>query len=126
MESGPDGSCQGVGGYSDISAGKAVVVYNQSDRIIGSGQLSQGKVGASKTFTTEIPERSIGSGAYTHTTSTIRDVTRVDTDCIFTFSVPTTSAATFYRIEVANRGKQVYPAKDLVALKNRVALEIGN
>jgi hypothetical protein len=40
---GDENSCQGDGGYSDIKDGTPVVVYNQNNRIIGSGKLSQSK-----------------------------------------------------------------------------------
>jgi hypothetical protein len=122
MVSAADGTCEGEGGYADLKAGKAVIVYNQGDSIIGTGELSPGKVGSSRTFTEVMPAFRTG----TFTSSEIRDVTREDTDCVFTFKVAATAPATFYRVEVANRGKQVYSAKDLAAMKNTVSLEIGN
>jgi hypothetical protein len=126
MISAPDGSCQGEGGYADIKAGKSVVVYNQNDRIIGNGELSPGKAGSTNTSTKVIPAFSTSSSHYSYSSPEIRDVTREDVDCIFTFDVATTAPATFYRVEVMGRGKLVYSAKDLAAMKNTVSLEIGN
>jgi hypothetical protein len=124
MMSTPDGGCQGEGGFSDVKAGKSVVVYNQGDEIIGTGELSVGRVGSTRTFTNTMPAYDSG-GDYPFRTTEIRDVTREDKDCIFTFKVATISPAKFYRIEVANRGKQTYSAKDMAARDHSVSLVLG-
>lgn len=126
MISAADGSCEGIGGYSDIKPGKPVIVYNQSDTIIGNGELSAGRVGTSQTRTSVIPASDDSAGDLTIRSSEARLALKTDKDCTFSFRITTNAPATFYRIEVANRGKLTYSAKDLAAINHSVSLEIGN
>lgn len=63
---GQDGSCFGEGGYSDIGAGTAVNVYDQSGAIVAVGQLAngQGSYGTGCTFTFAVPDVPTGSKFY--------------------------------------------------------------
>jgi hypothetical protein len=80
--SGQDGSCFGMGGYSDIGAGTAVNVYDQSGAIVAVGQLAtgHGSYGSGCTFTFSVPDVPGGSK--------------------------------FYQVEVSHRGKMNLAAQD--------------
>lgn len=82
---GQDGSCFGEGGYSDIGAGTAVNVYDQSGAIVAVGQLAtgHGSYGSGCTFTFSVPDVSSGSK--------------------------------FYQVEVSHRGKMNLSAQDAKA-----------
>ena len=63
---GQDGSCSGEGGYSDIGAGTAVNVYDQSGAVVAIGRLSAGNGSYSSgcTFSFAVPDVPSGSKFY--------------------------------------------------------------
>lgn len=63
---GSDGSCMGDGGYSDISAGTAVNVYDSSGAVVAVGELSRGRGSYSSgcTFSFSVPDVPTGERFY--------------------------------------------------------------
>jgi hypothetical protein len=78
----PGNTCEGTGGYSDITTGAAVTVYDASGTVVGVGALEQGKrVGA-----------------------------QVIQQCRFTFIIPGLPVGKFYKVEVSHRGQATVTA----------------
>jgi hypothetical protein len=92
-------SCSGSGGYSDMSAGTAVVVKDGAGKVIGTSQLDAGSVPTAEQY------------------STVK--------CDFTFQVAGLSKAAFYSVEVSHRGAQTFSAADLEAQGWAVSLTLG-
>ena len=91
-------NCRGEGGYDDIQEGTQVTVRDETDAIIGTGRLSQGKLTASGFFG----------------------------KCRFEFTIRDVPEAGFYTIEVSRRGGLTYSAEELDGLSWMVAFTLGN
>lgn len=93
---GATGSCEGTGGYSDITPGAAVTVYDASGAVVGSGSLGNGS--------------SMGSGGFGA--------------CEFGLSVQgVPEGSKFYQVEISHRGKLTVSAADAKA--GRFASSLG-
>lgn len=90
-------SCAGEGGYGDIGPGVQVVVRDQSGETIGAGDLSAGTLGRDPTVWT----------------------------CQFTFTIPDVPAATFYEVEVGDRGALTYSAAEMEEQDWQVGFTLG-
>lgn len=90
--------CEGTGGYTDIQAGLDVVVRDQGGDIIGTGALEYEPPAENQSL-------------------------RV---CVFTFTVEDVPAASFYEIEVGDRGSLSYSAAELDVLDWSVAFTLGD
>lgn len=94
------GGCVGSGGYSDITEGAPVTVYDSTGTVIATGQLGGGD-----------------DRGWTPTADTERS-----NQCWFTFTVSVPNAD-FYQVEVSHRGKQTY--KRSQAQSGSIALTLG-
>jgi hypothetical protein len=93
---GSAGSCEGKGGYSDITPGAAVTVYDAAGAVIGKGYLGNGSSASAS-----------GYGA-----------------CEFQFSVQSVpEGSKFYQVEISHRGKLTVSAEDAKA--GRFASSLG-
>jgi hypothetical protein len=86
--------CQGSGAFASFDEGAEVIVRNESDEIIGTGELGAGHQGFS------------------------------DRRCEFSFTIDGLPDANFYRLEVAGRDGPTYSEGDLAALDYQVDLEL--
>ena len=84
-----DGTCVMLGGYSDISSGASVTVYDALGAIVGSSNLSTGR-------TTRLDHQDLGGYVAI---------------CAFDFSL-TVSPSDFFQVEVSHRGKVTVARED--------------
>ena len=91
------GHCSGTGGYSDLTAGGAVTVKNESGTVIATGSLDQG----------------------------VSDATYPTVVCHFAFTISNVPDAKFYSIEVTHRGALTYSQDQLNSNDWKVDATIG-
>ncbi len=77
-------TCTGTEGYDDMSGGLGVVVYDDTQRIVGNSSLLRGRP----------------SGITTYTTSFSYE------NCTFAFEVGPLPEVPFYQLEIGTRGRQ--------------------
>lgn len=92
-----DTSCVGTGGYNDIGPGLSVTVRDESDDIVGVGELAY-----------QPPEGPVPPRR-----------------CDYIFTVDELPAAPFYQVEVGERGSLDFSADDLGAQGWHVELTLG-
>jgi hypothetical protein len=92
------GHCSGTGGYSDLTAGGAVTVKNESGTVIATGSLDQG----------------------------VSDATYPTVVCHFSFTISNLPDAKFYSIEVTHRGTLTYSRDQLKSDGWKVEASIGD
>jgi hypothetical protein len=105
-------SCQGDGGYLDISPGTQVTLKDASGTIIGTSRLLSGK---------GLPEGLNGD------LDLVAGVWTADSfHCEFPFEVTDIPPSDFYSIEISHRGQINYSAKDLDAAGWLLELTLGD
>jgi hypothetical protein len=92
-----NGQCLGAQGYGDINPGAQVRIRDQSDEVIGVSEL-KGPTGS---------------------------IDDTNTHCTFEFTAAGLPDATFYSIEIGNRGSASFSAAELEANDWSVALQLG-
>ena len=91
-------NCSGTGGYSDLTAGGAVTVKNESGTVIATGSLDDG----------------------------VSDATYPTVVCHFSFTIASVPDAKFYSIEVTHRGALTYSQDHLNSDGWKVDASIGD
>lgn len=86
--------CSGSGGYSDITAGAQVVVYDPGGTTIATGALETGKPAALSDMGGLLSKQVAG-------------------ECQFAFSVSGIPEQTFYGVQVSHRGRMTYSAEQV-------------
>lgn len=95
-------ACHGLGGYSDITSGATITVKDAGSKIVGTGQLGDGRM---VTFDPRGQGTSIG--------------------CRFAVNVDNVPDSGFYQVEVSHRGTQTYNKADLDKNNWTVHLQLG-
>jgi hypothetical protein len=91
-------NCSGAGGYSDLTAGAAVTVKNESGTVIATGSLDRG----------------------------VSDATYPTVVCHFSFTISNIPDAKFYSVEVTHRGALTYSQDQLNSDGWQVDASIGD
>ncbi|CAN5832734.1 hypothetical protein BH23ACT4_BH23ACT4_14920 [soil metagenome] len=95
-------TCWGRGGYSDISRGAQVSIYDEDGRVIGNSSLGD------STYRAITPIEHVGTG-----------------ECEFTFESEVPGDRAFYSIEVSHRGHVTYSIGDLQSAGGRVDIRLN-
>lgn len=100
-------SCEGTGGYADITRGAQVVVRDPEGRTIAVGALGPGK-------TQDVTEYKQYNGG----------TVRYAWSCVFPFEIPEVPWHDFYSVEVTHRGQVTFTQAQV--LLGEVHLSLGN
>ncbi len=93
--------CTGIGAYEELRDGAAVVVSDETGRVLGRGVLSEGRAGT-------LSGREPGSD--------LEQLVQDTLTCSFTFRVEDLPRAQSYTLEVADKGQVSYPAEEIQTL----------
>lgn len=104
MAAGPNGTCRGSGGYSDIVPGMPVTVKDQAGTIIATGAANFDGSAPTATWTASLGVVNL---------------------CDLKFEIDNLPVATFYSIEVGHRGALSFSAADLAAAGWHVDFTLG-
>lgn len=103
-------TCRGGGGYQDITVGASVIVRNQAEDVIATGDLGTGqRIGGP-------PARSVSLLGYTFGSK----------PCSFPFAVEIPRDFEFLHIGVSHRDGPIYSLQDLEASGWEVGITLGD
>jgi hypothetical protein len=108
------GDCSPGDGYDDVGRGASVTVYDETNQVIGVGSLLRGSlVDVERNCAPPLDGVDPIGGWYRNGY------------CRFTFRVELDRVATFYGVEVSDRGAVTFSAEQPARDENQVALSLG-